>query len=103
MQISYFGQHICLPNDKHSLTFNIILIFVIIQPLQPDVAGCGKPSDHSVPVAIPYTDTSQLRKKDFELKLVRPIPEYKLISLGKCITNEKFTDVRLSSNPSSVP
>ena len=71
----------------------------IIQPLQPDVPGCGKPSDHSVPVAIPYTDTSRPRKTDFELKVVRPIPESKLISLGQWITNEKFHEVRQPTHP----
>ena len=40
----------------------------IIQPLKPDVNGLGKPSDHSVPVAVPYTDTSKPRKKEFRKK-----------------------------------
>ena len=71
----------------------------IIQPLKPDVDGLGKPSDHSVPVAVPYTDTSKPRKQEFKWKETQPIPESKLITLGQWITSEAFEDVNKAINP----
>ena len=71
----------------------------IIKPLKPDTEGCGKPSDHSVPVAVPYTDTSKPRRREYQLKEVQPIPESKIVALGQWITTEEFTDVREASHP----
>ena len=67
--------------------------------MKPDVNGLGKPSDHSVPVAVPYTDTSKPRKKEFQWKVTQPIPESKLITLGQWITCEEFEDVNKAMNP----
>ena len=71
----------------------------IIKPLKPDTEGCGKPSDHSVPVAVPYTDTSKPRRREYQLKEVQPIPESKIVALGQWITTEEFTDVCEASHP----
>ena len=48
---------------------------IILPPLQPDVMGVGKPSDHSVPNAIKYLDRGKPRPKNFILKEVRPFPD----------------------------
>ena len=72
----------------------------IIPPLKPDVEGLGKPSDHSVPVAMPYTDTSKPRKREFVMKVVRPMPESKIKTLGQWITTESFEDVSSVESPS---
>ena len=71
----------------------------VIHPLKPDIEGVGKPSDHSVPVAIPYTDTSKPRQKEYHMKTVQPFPESKLITLGQWLTKEEFENVRRAKHP----
>jgi hypothetical protein len=49
-------------------------------------------------VAVPYTDTSKPRKKEFQWKVTQPIPESQLITRGQWITCEEFEDMNKAMN-----
>ena len=60
-------------------------------PLQPDVIGCGKPSDHSVPFARRYVDRSRPKNKNYSVKTVQPFPDSGVSEFGRWIQREDFS------------
>ena len=72
---------------------------IILPPLQPDVMGVGKPSDHSVPFAIKYLDRGKPRPKNFTLKEVRPFPDSGVSEFGRWIQFENFSFLNTVDDP----
>ena len=72
----------------------------ILPPLQPDVLGRGKPSDHNTPYARTFLDRSKPRTQNFTLKSVRSYPESGIIEFGKWIQSENFISVELAPTSS---
>ena len=66
---------------------------IILPPVQPDVAGQGVPSDHSVPLIVPHTDPSIPPQRHYRTIVTRPLPDSKLRDFGQWITSEKWTSV----------
>ena len=65
----------------------------ILPPIQPDIPGIGKPSDHSAPYARTYTDRRRPKQKNFSLKTVRPYPDSGIAEFGRWIQAESFEAV----------
>ena len=72
---------------------------IILPPLQPDVMGVGKPSDHSVPFAIKYLDRGKPRPKNFTLKEVRPFSDSRVSEFGRWIQFENFSFLNTVDDP----
>lgn len=71
----------------------------IFTPVEPDIPGQGKPTDHSTPLATPLSDTSQT-KKNYRLCTTRPLPDSRVRQFGNWIVGETFQNVNLADNPS---
>ena len=65
----------------------------ILPPLKPDIAGCGKPSDHSAPYARVHLDRRTPKEKNYEVKSIRPFPESGILEFGQWIQIESFNCV----------
>ena len=65
----------------------------ILPPLNPDIPGRGKPSDHSCPYARTYLDRSRPKEKNYDLKSIRTFPQSGIIEFGQWIQNENFDSV----------
>ena len=63
---------------------------IILPPVQPDVAGQGVPSDHSVPLVVPHTDPSIPPQRHYRTIITRPLPDSKVRNFGQWITSEKW-------------
>ena len=62
-------------------------------PLQPDIPGSGKPSDHCVPFAKTYLDRRIPKQKTYTIKSTRTFPESGIREFGSWLQSEKFTAV----------
>ena len=62
----------------------------ILPPINPDIIGKGKPSDHSTPFAEPITDWSGPRPKKYKTVKIRRIPQSGIEIFGQWITRENF-------------
>ena len=71
----------------------------ILPPLNPDIPGCGKPSDHSCPFARTYLDRSRPKEKNYDLKSIRAFPQSGIIEFGQWIQHENFDSVTKLSSP----
>ena len=47
----------------------------VVSPVFPDKPGCGVPSDHGVPVAVPLTHASSIPTRTYRTVKYRPLPE----------------------------
>lgn len=65
----------------------------IFPPVQPDVVGKGKPSDHSTPIAMVHIDTSTTKKNTYRWQMIRPLPESQMREFGNWIVKESFENV----------
>ena len=72
---------------------------VILPPVLPDIEGTCMPSDHSNPLALPYTDTSQPRLQSYKYINVRPTPDSSIRSFGSWISSEPFHNINESQDP----
>ena len=73
---------------------------IILPPLQPDVLGIGKPSDHSVPLAVTYyTDRMKPKKAAYTIKNVRPFPDSGIAEFGRWIQEETFSNLASAKSP----
>lgn len=103
---SAFKQIVTKPTRKKK-TLNVIVTDLwkyfkepeILPPQKPDVEGVGKPSDHSVPIAQPYLNTSEPRTKSYSLKTVRTISDPKMCLIGLWLQKEQFEDILNTENP----
>ena len=57
------------------------------------------PSDHSTPVAVPYTDTSKPRLQTYNFTSIRPIHDSAIQQFGNWIANDPFQDVSEAKDP----
>ena len=67
----------------------------ILDPVQPDTPGKGKPSDHSTPLAIPSTNN---KKKCYRIK-VQPFPDSGIREFGRWIVRKQFEEVFNANSP----
>ena len=67
---------------------------IIIPPVPCDDPNEGKPSDHSVPVCVPHTDSSKPPVRRYKLVTYRPLPESSVKNFGAWITTEHSTFVQ---------
>ena len=74
---------------------------LVLPPVQPDIPGVGMPSDHSTPIAVPYTDTSKPRLKTYKFINVRPTPDSGIRNFGKWILRDPFEEVGESEDPTT--
>jgi hypothetical protein len=72
----------------------------IVPPISPDVPGKGVPSDHSVVIATPHTNSTQPPKTNKVRRNVRPMPESLLLVFGQKLGNTDFST--LYAQPSST-
>ena len=73
---------------------------IIAPPLNPDDPTKAKPSDHSVPIAIPHTDRHNPPSRNYTFHTVRPLPLSGLNKFSQWISAEEWggiRDVKLSS------
>ena len=63
---------------------------IIAPPLLPDDPAKGKPSDHSVPIAIPHTDRHNPPARSFTYHTVRPLPNSKLHKFSQWLGVEQW-------------
>ena len=70
---------------------------IIVPPVQADNPLIGHPSDHSVPVAIPLQSHDDQIRRDLKTKLFRPLPESKLETFQKWLSEINWDQI-LSSN-----
>ena len=75
---------------------------IILPPIQPDVLGVGKPSDHSVPFATTYLDRAKPREKNYKLKMVRPFPQSGIFEFGRWVQSENFSCLDASVTPTDM-
>ena len=65
----------------------------IMPPLQPDIPGSGKLSDHCAPLAKIYLDRRKPKEKNYTLKHIRSFPESGIREFGTWIQSESFRSV----------
>ena len=66
---------------------------VIAPPVCPDNPTKAKPSDHSVPVAIPHLDRNSRPERNYKVLNFRPLPESKVRVLGEWFVAENWLSV----------
>ena len=95
-------------NTRHGSILDILIMNlsrfynspIIAPPLNPDDPTKAKPSDHSVPIAIPHTDRHNPPKRNYTFHTVRPLPLSGLNKFSQWISAEEWggmEDNRLSS------
>ena len=72
---------------------------VIIPPVQPDIAGQGVASDHSVPLCLPHTDPHHPPSRMFKTIISRPLPDSKIRQFGQWITAESWKSISIEKEP----
>ena len=72
----------------------------ILPPIQPDIFGVGKPSDHNVPYAKVYLDRSRPKETNYTLKKVQPFPDSGISEFGRWIQMENFSSLSQADSPS---
>ena len=66
----------------------------ILPPLQPDVDGIGKASDHSTPFLKVHIDTRKTSRKTYKTKEIRPLPQSNVNKMGMWVAEESFDCVK---------
>ena len=77
---------------------------IIAPPLNPDDPSKAKPSDHSVPVAIPHTDRNNPPARTYTYHTYRPLPMSSLQKFSQWIASEEWgaiKDSKLSATEQS--
>ena len=72
----------------------------IIPPVQPDIAGQGVASDHSVPLCVPHTDPYNPPARVYRTVISRPLPDSKIRQFGQWITSELWDSISPEDEPS---
>ena len=67
---------------------------MIAPPVCPDNPSRAKPSDHSVPVAVPHSDRYTRPSRNYKVVNFRPLPESKVRLLGQWIVSEDWSEVK---------
>jgi hypothetical protein len=64
---------------------------IIAPPLNPDNPDDGKPSDHSVPIAIPHTDRHNPPVRNYRTHQYRPLPVSSVHKFGQWMVGQQIT------------
>ena len=72
---------------------------VIIPPVAADNPSQGKPSDHSVPMAVPQLASGMNNRNEYTVKVTRPIPDSGVREFGQWIVGENWECVKPENNP----
>ena len=75
---------------------------VILPPLNPDIQGVGKPSDHSVPFAQTHTDKNKPKPSRFKLKSTQPFTDSGILEFANWIQRENFSSLKSSVDPTEM-
>ena len=62
-------------------------------PIPPNNPLCGKPSDHSTPVATPPCSENIYKPKEYIVKVARPLPDSGMREFGQWICTEDWEDI----------
>ena len=76
------------------------IVPVIVPPVPADNPRQGKPSDHSVPVAKPHSNTGVNMKNEYKTIISRPLPDSGIRMFGQWIVKEEW-DCVAPGSPSS--
>ena len=71
----------------------------IAPPVTPDDPSSAKPSDHSIPIAVPLSDNEFCQTREYQTKTVRPLPDENIEKFGNWIKNEKWEQITGLINP----
>ena len=72
---------------------------VVVPPVQPDDPNHGVPSDHSIPVATPLSNSDSIKITKYETKTVQPLPESGIREFGQWVMNEKWDGLPEDDSP----
>ena len=72
---------------------------VVVPPVQPDDPNHGVPSDHSIPVATPLSNSDSIKITKYETKTVQPLPESGIREFGQWVMNEKWDGLSEDDSP----
>ena len=72
---------------------------IIAPPLNPDNPNNGKPSDHSVPIAIPHTDRYNPPARNYRIHQYRPLPVSSVKKFGQWIVGEQWDNISNNLSP----
>ena len=72
---------------------------IIAPPVAPDDPRYAKPSDHSIPIAIPLSDNEDCQTREYQTKTVRPLPDVKIDMFGNWIKGECWEEISQSLKP----
>ena len=67
--------------------------------MPPDDPSSAKPSDHSIPVAVPLSDNEFCQTREYQTKTVRPLPDLNMDLFGKWIQDEEWQQISDDVNP----
>ena len=74
---------------------------MIMPPIEPDVPGDGKPSDHSGVLGKPRVG-SEREHKTYETKVIRPLPDSKMHDFGQWLVKETFDNIKNVDSPTEM-
>ena len=72
---------------------------IIAPPLNPDNPNKGKPSDHSVPIAVPHTDRYNPPLRNYRLHTYRPLPFSSVQKFGQWMVGQQWDNISEYSSP----
>ena len=72
---------------------------VVVPPVQPDDPNYGVPSDHSIPVATPLSNSSPIKSMKYETKTFQPMPESGIREFGQWVMNERWEGFPSDDSP----
>ena len=73
----------------------------IVPPVPADNPNQGKPSDHSVPVAKPHSNTGTIMMNEYKTVISRPMPDSSIRKFGQWIVNENWECIETKTCPSN--
>ena len=71
----------------------------IAPPLNPDNPLTGKPSDHSVPIAVPHKDRHNPPVRNYRIHNYRPLPSSGVHKFGQWIVGQQWENIRDNVSP----
>ena len=71
----------------------------IIPPVPADNPLQGKPSDHSVPLTRPLSNSGVNNKNEYKVKVTRPLPDSGVRKFGQWIIGENWESVKPDNTP----
>ena len=74
---------------------------IIAPPVTPDDPSKAKPSDHSIPIAIPLSDNQFCQTREYQTKTIRPLPDVNIEMFGTWIKNENWEPIKDDESPTS--